>query len=320
MLRDLKVFLLSPRGFCAGVIRAIETVKRALDYFDPPVYVKHRIVHNDYVVQELEKKGAIFIEDLEEVPQGAPLIYSAHGVPPATRELAKKRHLIEIDATCGLVTKVHSAVKRYAKQGYHILLIGHRNHVEVVGTLGQAPHAITLIESLEDIERLSFPMEQKLFVITQTTLSVQDVEKLVASLKEKYPSIESLPSSSICYATTNRQSALQSILSQCDRVLVIGDRESSNANRLKELGENAKIASQLIPDVDHLSLNWLFGAKALALTAGASTPEFLIQDCLDRLKLWGIRDESIEEIVYTEEDMVFQPPQFLKSGIFYSKS
>ena len=203
----MKILLSKPRGFCAGVVRAIQIVERALELYGPPIFVKHEIVHNRHVVEELRQKGAIFIEDLNEVPEGSRLIYSAHGVSPAVRQQALERGLIEIDATCGLVTKVHSAAKRYADKGYHILLIGHRNHVEIIGTAGEAPDVTTIIESVGDVEKLQFPQEQKLFYLTQTTLSLDDVEEIANTLKEKYPHIETLPSSSICYATTNRQMA-----------------------------------------------------------------------------------------------------------------
>src|ERR1700733_6474463 len=199
-----KLLLSKPRGFCAGVERAIDTVKKALELWGAPIYVKHEIVHNQHVVDELKRKGAIFIEDLEDVPVGARLIYSAHGVSPAIKAQAKKRGLIEIDATCGLVTKVHSAVKRYAKKGYHILLIGHRNHVEVIGTAGEAPEVTTIIENVKDVEALTFTQDQPLFYTTQTTLSLDDVKEITDALVKKSPHVETLPSSSICYETTNR--------------------------------------------------------------------------------------------------------------------
>ena len=249
----MKLYLASPRGFCAGVIRAIQTVESALRKWGAPIYVKHHIVHNRYVVDQLEKKGAIFIEDLGEVPFGSYLIYSAHGVSPVVRETAKKRGLKEIDATCGLVTRVHSAAKRFAAKNYHIILIGHRNHVEVQGTAGEVPGHITIIESALEVEKLEFAREQKLFYLTQTTLSLIDVEEIVQALREKYPSIETLPSSSICYATTNRQVALQKIIEKADLIIVVGDDLSSNSNRLRELGEKAGLPSYLINSPDDIN-------------------------------------------------------------------
>ena len=234
----MKLLLSKPRGFCAGVERAIETVEKALTLWGSPIYVKHEIVHNKHVVDGLKAKGAIFIENIDEVPIGARLIYSAHGVSPAVRAQAKARNLIEIDATCGLVTRVHSAVKRFAAQGYQIILIGHRNHVEIIGTAGEAPDVTTIVESVDDVEKLAFPAASKLFYITQTTLSLDDVKEITDALIVRYPDIETLPSSSICYATTNRQMALKEITDQTDLVLVVGDPQSSNSNRLRELAAN----------------------------------------------------------------------------------
>src|SRR5689334_10875604 len=230
-----KSLLSKPRGFCAGVDRAIDTVEKALEMWGAPIYVKHEIVHNKHVVEDLKRKGAIFIEDLDDVPANARLIYSAHGVSPAVKEHAKQRGLIEIDATCGLVTKVHSAVKRYAKKGYHILLIGHRNHVEIIGTAGEAPDVTTIIESVKDVDMLTFTSDQPLFYTTQTTLSLDDVKEITDALVKKYPHVETLPSSSICYATTNRQMALREITDAAQLILVVGDPKSSNSNRLREV-------------------------------------------------------------------------------------
>jgi len=245
----MKLLLSKPRGFCAGVERAIDTVEKALELWGAPIYVKHEIVHNRYVVQELKDKGAVFIEDIEDVPIGARLIYSAHGVSPAVREQARTRQLIEIDATCGLVTRVHSAVKRFALQGYQIILIGHRNHVEVIGTAGEAPDVTTIVESMEDVEFLRFSQDEKLFYITQTTLSLDDVKEITEALIAKYPKVETLPSSSICYATTNRQMALREITDLTDLVLVVGDPQSSNSNRLREVAsKNSQSASQPQPN------------------------------------------------------------------------
>jgi 4-hydroxy-3-methylbut-2-en-1-yl diphosphate reductase len=303
----MKLLLSRPRGFCAGVERAIETVEKALVLWGAPIYVKHEIVHNRYVVDGLKAKGAIFIEDLEQVPEGARLIYSAHGVSPAVREQAKKRQLIEIDATCGLVTRVHSAVKRFANLGYQIILIGHRNHVEIIGTAGEAPKVTTIVESVEDVEKLTFSKDEKLFYITQTTLSLDDVKEITEALKKKYPSIETLPSSSICYATTNRQMALREITDQTDLVLVVGDPQSSNSNRLREVASKREIASYLIDDEREIDPQWLLGVETIGLTAGASTPESIVQRCIQKLMELGVKE--VEDVVYTNEDVVFQLPK-----------
>lgn len=303
----MKLLLSKPRGFCAGVDRAIETVEKALTLWGAPVYVKHEIVHNRHVVDRLKAKGAIFIEDLDIVPEGARLIYSAHGVPPSVREHAKRRNLIEIDATCGLVTKVHSAAKRYAEKGYQIILIGHRNHVEIIGTAGEAPNCTTIVESVADVEKLEFPADSKLFYITQTTLSLDDVKDIADALIAKYPHIETLPSSSICYATTNRQLALREITDQTDLVLVVGDPKSSNSNRLREVATRRGIPAYLINNRDEIVPAWLSGVKVIGLTAGASTPEDVVQDCIQRLMELGVTE--VENVVFVQEDVVFQLPK-----------
>ncbi len=303
----MKLLLSKPRGFCAGVERAIETVEKALTLFGPPIYVKHEIVHNRHVVEDLRAKGAVFIEDLKEVPEGSRIIYSAHGVSPAVKEQAKSRNLIEIDATCGLVTKVHSAVKRFAQKGYQIILIGHKNHVEIIGTAGEAPDVTTIVESEEDVELLSFSSDQKLFYATQTTLSLDDVKKVSDALMKKFPHVETIPSSSICYATTNRQLALRQITDEAELVLVVGDPNSSNSNRLREVAELRGIASYLINDEKEIEASWLEGVKVIGLTAGASTPERIVQACIQRLKELGVMD--VEDVVFVEENVVFQLPK-----------
>lgn len=303
----MKLYLANPRGFCAGVVRAIETVEKALKLWGAPIYVKHQIVHNRHVVERLEKLGAIFIEDLTEVPEGERVIYSAHGVSPQVREVAKKRNLIEIDATCGLVTRVHSAVKRYAAKGYHIILIGHRKHVEIIGTQGEAPEQTTVVESVEDVEKLSFPPDQKLFYTTQTTLSLFDVSQITEALLKKFPQTETLPSSSICYATTNRQMALREIAPKMDLIIIIGDPSSSNSNRLREIGDQHEIPAYLINGREEIDPKWLEGKKAIALSAGASTPEEIVQDCIERLFELGVTEK--EEFVHTEENVFFQLPR-----------
>jgi len=303
----MKLLLSKPRGFCAGVERAIETVERALELFGPPIYVKHEIVHNKHVVEALKAKGAIFIEDLNEIPEGARVIYSAHGVSPDVRDHAKNRNLIEIDATCGLVTRVHSAVKRFAKAGYKVILIGHPNHVEIMGTAGEAPDVTTIVASVQDVDKLSFDPSEKLFYITQTTLSLDDVKDITARLMERYPHIETLPSSSICYATTNRQMALRRITDETDLVLVVGDPQSSNSNRLCEVAKKRNISAHLIFDEQDIESSWLKGVKVIGLTAGASTPEDVVQKCIRRLMELGVTE--VEDVIYTQEDVTFELPK-----------
>lgn len=303
----MKLLLSKPRGFCAGVERAIETVEKALALWGAPIYVKHEIVHNKYVVDGLKAKGAIFIENVQDVPIGARLIYSAHGVSPSVREEAQNRQLIEIDATCGLVTRVHSAVKRFAAQGFQIILIGHRNHVEVIGTAGEAPDVTTIVESVEDVLALTFSKEERLFYITQTTLSLDDVKEITEALLAKYPQIATLPSSSICYATTNRQMALREITDQTDLVLVVGDPQSSNSNRLREVSFKRGIPSYLINNEEEIKSEWLVGVKTIGLTAGASTPESIVQCCIQKLVAMGVKE--VEDVVFTLEDVVFQLPK-----------
>ncbi len=305
----MKILLSKPRGFCAGVVRAIEIVEKALELYGAPIYVKHEIVHNRHVVEGLCRKGAIFIEDLDDVPVGSRLIYSAHGVSPAVRKHAKQRGLIEIDATCGLVTKVHSAAKRYADKGYHIILIGHRNHVEIIGTAGEAPESTTIVESSADVDALIFPPDQKLFYLTQTTLSLDDVREIAEALMQKYPHIETLPSSSICYATTNRQMALREITESCELVLVIWDPQSSNSNRLREVAEVRGVRAFLVNSENEIDPSWLKGVQTISMTAGASTPENIVQRCIARLQTLGVKE--VEEVTYTEENVVFQLPKEL---------
>lgn len=307
----MKLLLSKPRGFCAGVVRAIEIVEKAIEKWGAPIYVKHEIVHNRHVVEKLRQKGAIFIEDLTDVPMGAYLVYSAHGVPPSVRDEAKRRGLIEIDATCGLVTKVHSAAKRYAAKGYWIILIGHKNHVETIGTAGEAPEVTTIVESVADVERLTFGSQDKLFYLTQTTLSLYDVEEITEALRAKYPQIETLASSSICYATTNRQLALRDIAKECDLILVIGDPQSSNSNRLREVALKRGVRGFLINGPDEIDPQWFEGVKTIGLTAGASTPEDIVQLCISQLIERGVKE--VEDVVFTTEDVVFQLPKQLAS-------
>jgi len=306
-MSNIKLYLANPRGFCAGVVRAIETVEKALELWGAPIYVKHQIVHNRHVVERLEKLGAVFIEDLSEVPEGERLIYSAHGVSPQVRAQAKERGLIEIDATCGLVTRVHSAAKRFAAKGYHIVLIGHRNHVEIIGTKGEAPDQTTVVESVADVANLDFAPDQKLFYTTQTTLSLLDVAEITEALKAKFPQIETLPSSSICYATTNRQMALKEIADKVGLILIVGDPTSSNSNRLREIGDKHNIPAYLINSKDEIDPTWLENISAIGLSAGASTPEEVVQECIEHLYTLGVSKK--EEVVHTEENVFFQLPK-----------
>ncbi len=303
----MKLLLSKPRGFCAGVVRAIETVEKAIKLWGAPIYVKHEIVHNRHVVNALKDKGAVFIEDLNDVPVGSRLIYSAHGVSPSIRKIAAERQLIEIDATCGLVTRVHSAVKRFAKQDYQIVLIGHHKHVEIVGTAGEAPDVTHIVESVADVEKLSFAQDEKLFYITQTTLSIDDVSAITKALILKFPQIETLPSSSICYATTNRQLALKQISHETDLVLVVGDVQSSNSNRLRELAADRGVPAYLINNHDEIQPSWMEGAKVIGLTAGASTPEDIVQECIQYLIQLGVVD--VEDVEYVEENVEFGLPK-----------
>ncbi len=304
----MKLLLSKPRGFCAGVERAIQTVKQALSLWGSPIYVKHEIVHNKHVVAELKSLGAIFVEELAEVPMGARVIYSAHGIPPSVREEARQRKLIEIDATCGLVTKVHSALKRYAGKGIHVFLIGHKNHVETIGTAGEAPESITILETVEDVWALpAFPPNASLAYLTQTTLSLDDVKEISEALRIRFPQIETLASSSICYATTNRQMALKESMVGADLVLVVGDPNSSNSNRLREIAEKKGIRSFLINEPGEIESHWFEGVSLIAMTAGASTPEAIVVSCVSRLRSLGV--SSIEEVVHTREDVFFQLPK-----------
>lgn len=302
----MKLLLAAPRGFCAGVVRAIETVERALEKWGPPIYVKHQIVHNQHVVRKLEKLGAIFIENLSEVPRGGRIIYSAHGVSPAVRAEAKERGLFEVDATCGLVTRVHSAAIRFAKKGYHVILIGHRSHVETVGTAGEVPGQVTIVENIEEVEALTFSQREKLCYLTQTTLSVDDVTGIVLALVRRFPSIETLPTSSICYATTNRQEALKVIAKEADLILVVGDQTSSNSNRLREVGERFGIPAYLVNSPEEIEQSWLEKVQVIGLTAGASTPEEIVQACIAHLETLGV--DTTEEAVLTREDVAFALP------------
>lgn len=310
VLNRFKIYLASPRGFCAGVDRAIDIVELTLKAFGPPVYVRHAIVHNRWVVDRLKKKGAVFVEDVKEIPIGAVTVFSAHGVSPQVREEAKKRNLRVIDATCPLVTKVHMEARRFAKEGYTILLIGHRGHVEVEGTMGEAPDKIILIETVEDAEKVKVPDTKKVAVITQTTLSVDDTREIIETLRKRFPEMKTPKADDICYATQNRQDAVKELVKICDLVLVIGSKQSSNSNRLREVAERNGVTSYLVSDETEIDPTWFKDVKAVGITSGASTPEFLVERVINKLKtLSGI---GPFEVVKTREHVTFALPQELR--------
>lgn len=303
----ITLYLIAPRGFCAGVVRAIETVDRALDKWGSPIYVKHEIVHNEHVVNRLKERGAIFFEDIEDLPEGARVIYSAHGISPQFRSLVKERKAIEIDATCGLVTRIHSAVNRYVDKGYHVILIGHENHVEVQGIVGEAPDHVTVVECVSDVHDLKFEEDHPLFLTTQTTLSLLDIDPILKAAKQRYPHCVTLPKSSICYATTNRQEAVLSVANELDVLLVVGDPMSSNSNRLRECGQRSGCSSYLVPSAKHLLPHMWENKKNIGVTAGASTPEDIVQSVLDKIPY-----KNLKEVKTTEENVLFSLPAELQ--------
>ena len=298
------LFLAAPRGFCAGVDRAIDIVDMALQVYGAPIYVRHEIVHNRHVVEDLRRKGAIFTDDLADVPTGAVVIFSAHGVSPAVRAEAKARGLRALDATCPLVTKVHLEALRYAKDGYSIVMIGHRQHVEVIGTLGEAPEAIVICETVAEVEALELPNPEKVAYITQTTLSLDDCAAMVGALKRKYPAVKEPTKDDICYATQNRQNAVKVMAPKCTTVLVVGAPASSNANRLVEVAAALGSKAHLIESAEDIQPEWLIGD--IGLTAGASTPEAIVQACVDRVCALG--DFRLEEFRLVEERIMFPLP------------
>lgn len=309
-LPPLRLLIAAPRGFCAGVDRAIEIVERAIRKYGAPVYVRHEIVHNRFVVEGLKAKGAVFVEELDEVPDGAPVIFSAHGVPKAIPAAADARGLEWLDATCPLVSKVHRQAERQIEAGRHILFIGHAGHPEVIGTLGQVPEGeMTLVETLEDVARLPFTTEDKLGFLTQTTLSVDDTAEIVAALRQRYPQIHGPRAEDICYATSNRQAAVKAIAPECDLLFVIGAPNSSNSMRLVEVAERNGTPSKLVQRAAEIDPAWLEGVNTLGLTAGASAPESLVRECVDFLATF--RTVSEETHVTTEEHMIFKLPRQL---------
>jgi 4-hydroxy-3-methylbut-2-enyl diphosphate reductase len=306
----LTLLIAAPRGFCAGVDRAIEIVERALERYGAPVYVRHEIVHNRYVVDGLKAKGAIFVEELDEVPDGAPVVFSAHGVPKAVPVEAERRGLDYLDATCPLVSKVHREAERQIKDDRHILFIGHRGHPEVIGTMGQVPDGkMTLVETIEDVDALTFGPAETLAFLTQTTLSVDDTAGIVAALRAKYPQIIGPKAEDICYATSNRQAAVKEIAPGSDLVLVIGAPNSSNSVRLVEVAQKCGTDARLIQRADDIDPAWLEGVGTLGLTAGASAPEKLVREVVDRLSEW--REVEEHTLVSAVEKMVFKLPRQL---------
>ena len=309
----MKIILANPRGFCAGVDRAISIVELALEIHGAPIYVRHEVVHNRFVVNGLRDRGAIFVEELSEVPDGAIVIFSAHGVSQAVRQEAKDRNLKVFDATCPLVTKVHMQVARASRKGTKAILIGHKGHPEVEGTMGQYSNedgGIFLIEKVEDIARLPMQENDDLTFMTQTTLSLDDTAETIAALKEKYPAIQGPHKNDICYATTNRQEAVRELAKLSDLVLVVGSKNSSNSNRLAELASRMGVKSQLLDDPSDIQADWFNDVKTIGITAGASAPEELVQSIISRLKEFGAN--TIEELQGLEENMFFEVPKELR--------
>jgi 4-hydroxy-3-methylbut-2-enyl diphosphate reductase len=301
-----KVLLASPRGYCAGVERAVETVEKALDLYGPPVYVRKQIVHNLHVVRDLEERGAVFVDDETEVPEGQTVVFSAHGVAPSVHANAEARGLSTIDATCPLVTKVHVQARRYAAAGYTIVLVGHAGHEEVVGTMGEAPESMVLVESVGDVERLDFPPGTRLAYVTQTTLSVDETGEIITALRRRFPDIYAPKKEDICYATSNRQWAVKEMLAEIDLLLVIGSRNSSNSNRLVEVARVGGVAAHLIDDETEIDESWLDGVDVVGVTSGASAPEKLVERVCDWFRVRGVT--AIEPYRLVNEAVEFRLP------------
>ncbi|MET3943376.1 4-hydroxy-3-methylbut-2-enyl diphosphate reductase [Corynebacterium mucifaciens] len=307
-----KVLLASPRGYCAGVDRAVETVEKALEKYGAPVYVRKEIVHNKYVVETLQERGVIFVDETDEVPEGAHLVFSAHGVSPAVRESAAQRNLLTLDASCPLVTKVHNEARRFARDGYHILLVGHQGHEEVEGTAGEAPEITHLVDGVDGVDRLpDFPEDQKLVWLSQTTLSVDETMMIVDKLHERYPNLENPPSDDICYATQNRQAAVKEIAPRCDLVIVVGSKNSSNSRRLVEVAlEAGTPASYLVDYASQIEDAWFEGVETVGVSSGASVPEILVKELMEELARRGYTD--VEEVTTTVETITFALPRDLR--------
>ncbi len=306
----MKILLTNPRGFCAGVNMAIQCVEEALKIVGAPLFVYHEIVHNRHVVEQFVKQGVIFVDSIDDVPARQTIVFSAHGVSPDIRARARQRQCTMIDATCPLVTKVHMEAIRYARQGYKILLIGHAGHDEVVGTVGEAPDAITIVESPQDVDKLPFGKHDKLAYLTQTTLSMDDATAIMDAIKKKYPQVKSPPSEDICYATTNRQQAVRQMANDADLVLVVGSRNSSNSLRLTEISENSGTPAYLVDDVQEIDHGWFENVKTVLVTAGASAPEHLVQEIVG--ELLSRYSGDVEEHSVVDEDMHFELPQSLR--------
>lgn len=307
----VKVILAQPRGFCAGVQRAIDIVERALAQFGAPIYVRHEIVHNAYVVADLRKKGAIFVQELDEVPKDGVVIFSAHGVARAVRDEAVQRGLNVFDATCPLVTKVHVEVAKMRAQGNEIIMIGHAGHPEVTGTMGQVKDGVLLVETMADVERLIVQDEEKLAYVTQTTLAVDETLDILAALKRRFPNIREPKKQDICYATQNRQDAVKAMAAQVDLMIVVGSPNSSNSNRLRELAQRLGVSAYMIDDANQLQAAWLIGVNCVGVTAGASAPEFLVQTVINKLKSLGVVD--IDTLPGEEERVIFPLPKGLQA-------
>ena len=306
----MKIILANPRGFCAGVNMAIQCLEQCVELFGPDIFVYHEIVHNKYVVERFANQGVTFVDHIKEVPDGSVLLFSAHGVSPEIRKQAADRNLQTIDATCPLVTKVHLEAIRYAKNHYNIILIGHQGHDEVIGTMGEAPESITLVETVEDVNQLRFSEEAKIAFLTQTTLSVEETEVVIKQLKLRFPQIESPPKSDICYATTNRQHAVSELTPQADLVIVLGSQNSSNSRRLKEIAASMKCPAYLIDGVGEIKDEWFEGVETVLITAGASAPEVVVQECIDHLK--NRYDAQLDEVTIQEEHVTFPVPKELR--------
>lgn len=307
------LLLLKPRGFCAGVVRAIDIVRIALDAFGPPIYVRKEIVHNRFVVEDLQAKGAIFVDSVDEVPEGERVIYSAHGVSPEVRENSKQRNLRVIDATCPLVTKVHVEAVKFAREGYSLILIGHRDHDEVVGTLGEAPLETQVVGSPEEVESLTVPDPNRVAYLTQTTLSLDETRDIIAALKKKFPNITGPHAQDICYATENRQTAVKHVVSDADLLLVVGSENSSNSNRLVEVARNLGRNSHLIDSYKDIQPGWLDGVQTIALTAGASAPERLVEEVVKFLSTKGF--DNVNEVEVMPENVRFGLPPEIVAAI-----
>jgi 4-hydroxy-3-methylbut-2-en-1-yl diphosphate reductase len=308
-----RVLLAAPRGYCAGVDRAVQTVERALERYGTPVYVRKEIVHNKHVVEELSKRGAIFVEEETEVPEGEMVVFSAHGVSPAVHENAAARELRTIDATCPLVTKVHVQARRFAADGYTIVMIGHEGHEEVEGTTGEAPDSIVLVQTVEEVEELKVPDPERVAFITQTTLSVDETAEIIAALRARFPAIVSSKSDDICYATTNRQIAVKQLARECDLVLVIGSTNSSNSNRLVEVAREHGAASHLIDNHGQVEEEWLNGVETVGITSGASAPEELVERLVESFRERGAEDVS--ELRTVHEDVRFMLPKEIREAV-----